>query len=141
MIKDSIHIRDFPRFAYRGILLDTARHYIPVPILKKQIDAMSYNKFNVFHWHIVDDQSFGFESFKYPNLTQNVSQLIYVENIFTNSLFQKGKYGKAHIYTQKEVKEIISHARFRGIRVIPEFDSPGHVESFGRTFPRNFRNI
>lgn len=118
MIKDAIHVKDFPRFAYRGILLDTARHYIPVPILKKQIDAMSYNKFNVFHWHIVDDQSFPFESLKYPNLTQN------------------GKYGNAHIYTQKDVKEIIEHARLRGIRVIPEFDSPGHVESFGRSFPQ-----
>ncbi|RNA39192.1 beta-hexosaminidase subunit beta [Brachionus plicatilis] len=117
-IKDSIEIKDSPRFSYRGILLDTARHYIPVPIIKKQLDAMSYNKFNVFHWHIVDDQSFAFESFKYPNLTQ------------------KGKYGDAHVYTQKDVKEIIDHARLRGIRVIPEFDSPGHVESFGRTFPQ-----
>ena len=57
VLKDSTYIRDYPRFSYRGLLLDTARHFIPVSILKKQIDAMSYSKFNVLHWHIVDDQS------------------------------------------------------------------------------------
>ena len=55
------------------MLLDTARHFMPVPILKKQIDAMAYHKLNVFHWHIVDDQSFPFESLKYPSLTEKVS--------------------------------------------------------------------
>lgn len=79
---------------------------------------MAYNKFNVFHWHIVDDQSFPFESLKYPNLTAN------------------GRYSEAHVYTQAEIKDLINHARLRGIRVIPEFDSPGHVAAFGRTFPR-----
>ena len=89
-------------------MIDTARHYIPIPILKKVLDAMSYSKFNVFHWHIVDDQSFPFESLKYPNLT-------------------KARYTDAHVYKQKDVKEIIEHARLRGIRVIPEFDSPVNI--------------
>ncbi len=71
-LRDSTHIKDFPRFSYRGLLIDTARHFIPVNVLKKQIDAMSYSKYNVLHWHIVDDQSFPFESLKYPNLTKNV---------------------------------------------------------------------
>lgn len=117
-MRDSTHIKDAPRFTYRGLLIDTARHFIPVSILKKQLDAMSYNKFNVLHWHIVDDQSFPFESKKYPNLTKN------------------GQYTNAHVYTQVEIKEVIGHARLRGIRVIPEFDSPGHVESFSRSFPQ-----
>jgi len=70
-LNDSTIIRDSPRFQYRGLMLDTARHYIPIPILKKQIDSMAYNKLNVFHWHIVDDQSFPFEMKKYPNITKN----------------------------------------------------------------------
>ena len=72
-INDSTIVRDFPRFQYRGLLLDTARHFIPVPVLKKQIDAMAYNKLNVLHWHIVDDQSYPFQSVKYPGLTKKVS--------------------------------------------------------------------
>jgi hexosaminidase len=91
-----------------------------VSVLKKQIDAMSYSKFNVLHWHIVDDQSFPLEMLKYPNLTIN------------------GRYSPAHVYSRKNVREIIDHARLRGIRVIPEFDTPGHTDSFGRAFPRKF---
>jgi hexosaminidase len=116
-LNDSTIIRDSPRFQYRGLMLDTARHYIPIPILKKQIDSMAYNKLNVFHWHIVDDQSFPFEMKKYPNITKN------------------GQYTPAHVYTQQQVLDIIQHARLRGIRVIPEFDTPGHVAALGRSFP------
>ena len=95
-LNDSTIIRDSPRFQYRGLMLDTARHYIPISILKKQIDAMAYNKFNVFHWHIVDDQSFPFEMKKYPNITLN------------------GRYSAAHVYTHEQVLDIINHARIRG---------------------------
>ncbi len=116
-INDSTLIIDEPRFKYRGFMLDTARHFIPVPLILKQIDAMSYNKLNTFHWHIVDDQSFPFESLRFPDLTKN------------------GRYSPNHVYTQADIDRIIKHARIRGIRVIPEFDSPGHVDSFGRTFP------
>lgn len=116
-INDSTIIFDEPRFSYRGLLLDTSRHFIPVPVLKKQIDAMSYNKFNVFHWHIVDDQSFPLELPTFKNLSIN------------------GRYSKAHVYSMDDVKDIIDHARIRGIRVIPEFDSPGHVNTFGKTYP------
>ena len=65
---------DEPRFHYRGLMIDTARHFIPIPILKKQIDTMAYNKLNSFHWHLVDDQSFPFESLVYPDLTKNVNK-------------------------------------------------------------------
>ncbi|CAF0932431.1 unnamed protein product [Rotaria sordida] len=113
----SIYIHDWPRFPYRGILLDTARHFLPVPIIKQHLDAMVYNKFNVFHWHITDDQSWPFVSQKFPQLTE------------------KGAFSSDHVYTPDDVQDIIEHARLRGIRTIPEFDTPGHVAALGRAFP------
>ncbi|GAB6029724.1 hypothetical protein CHUAL_005444 [Chamberlinius hualienensis] len=111
---NSTFILDFPRFSHRGILLDTARHYVPIHIIKENLDAMAYNKFNVFHWHIVDDQSFPYQSIRYPNMTEY------------------GAYDPLHhIYTVSEIKDIIDYARLRGIRVVAEFDTPGHTLSWG----------
>ncbi|CAN7984263.1 unnamed protein product, partial [Ixodes pacificus] len=107
---------DYPTYSYRGILLDSARHFLPVKILKQNLDAMSYNKFNVFHWHIVDDQSWPLAMVTYPNLTQ-------------------GAYTPRHIYSLEEVQDVIEYARLRGIRVIPEIDSPGHTGALGKAFP------
>ncbi|CAN8018678.1 unnamed protein product [Ixodes persulcatus] len=107
---------DYPTYSYRGILLDSARHFLPVKILKQNLDAMSYNKFNVFHWHIVDDQSWPLAMVTYPNLTQSA-------------------YTPRHIYSLEEVQDVIEYARLRGIRVIPEIDSPGHTGALGKAFP------
>ncbi|GIY99210.1 beta-hexosaminidase subunit beta [Caerostris extrusa] len=117
LLINSTKISDAPRYKYRGLLLDTSRHYQPIKTIKQNLDAMSYNKFNAFHWHIIDDQSFPFESKIFPNLTQ------------------LGAYSPRHIYTQDNIRDIIQYARYRGIRVIPEFDTPGHTQAFGRAFP------
>lgn len=68
-------IRDFPRFPHRGLMIDSARHFLPVPIIEQVMESMSYNKLNVLHWHIVDDQSFPFVSVRYPELSKKVGKV------------------------------------------------------------------
>src|SRR4029450_9449800 len=105
-----VSIQDQPRFPWRGLLIDVARHFEPVEVLKRNLDAMAAVKLNVFHWHLTEDQGFRVESKKFPKLHQ---------------LGSDGNY-----FTQEQVKEIIADARERGIRVVPEFDIPGHSTSW-----------
>jgi hexosaminidase len=105
-----VQIQDRPRFPWRGLLIDVARHFQPMDVLKRNLDAMAAVKLNVFHWHLTEDQGFRIESKKFPRLHQLGSD--------------------GHFYTQDQVREIISYARDRGIRVVPEFDLPGHATSW-----------
>lgn len=106
----SVRIEDKPRFTWRGLLIDVSRHYEPLEVLKRNLDAMAAVKLNVLHWHVTDDQGFRIESKRYPRL----------HRMGSDGLF----------YTQEQVREIIAYARDRGIRVMPEFDMPGHVTSW-----------
>ncbi|XP_031254283.1 beta-hexosaminidase 1 [Pistacia vera] len=110
------YIKDKPRFAFRGLLLDTSRHYFPVNTIKQIIESMSYAKLNVFHWHIIDEESFPLEVPTYPNLW-------------------KGAYTKWERYTVEDAYEIVNFAKMRGINVMAEVDVPGHAESWGAGYP------
>ena len=106
----SVRITDKPRFPWRGLLIDAGRHYEPVEVLKRNLDGMAAVKLNVLHWHLTEDQGFRIESKRYPRLHQMGSDGLY--------------------YTQEQAREIIAYARDRGIRVMPEFDMPGHATSW-----------
>ncbi|RWS29755.1 beta-hexosaminidase subunit alpha-like protein [Leptotrombidium deliense] len=111
-------IHDWPSYNYRGVMIDTARHYIPVKVLLNNLEAMAINKMNVFHWHMVDDQSFPFQSTTYPNLSKY------------------GAFSERHVYSQKDITDIVEFARLRGIRVLPEIDTPGHTKAIGKSYPQ-----
>lgn len=111
----AVSIDDKPRFRWRGLLIDVGRHYEPLAVLKRNLDAMAAVKLNVLHWHLSEDQGFRIESKKFPKLT----------GLGSDGLF----------YTQDEAREIISYARERGIRVVPEFDMPGHSTSWLVGYP------
>lgn len=110
-----VKITDAPRFPWRGVLLDSSRHFLPIDVIKRQIDAMAAAKFNIFHWHLTDDQGWRFESRRYPNL---------------HRLASDGDY-----YTRAQMKEIVAYAAARGMAVLPEIDMPGHASAIAVAYP------
>ena len=110
-----VRIEDAPRFPWRGLLIDVGRHFEPADVIKRQLDAMAAVKLNVLHWHLSEDQGFRVESRRYP------------------LLHQRGSDGQ--FYTQPEIREVVAFARDRGIRVVPEFDMPGHASAWFVGYP------
>ena len=108
-------VQDSPRFQWRGLMIDCARHFEPMDVLKRNLDAMAAVKLNVFHWHLIDDQGFRIESKVEPKLTE---------------LGSDGKF-----YTQADARELVQYARDRGIRVVPEFEMPGHSAAWLVAYP------
>ncbi len=111
----TVNIADEPRFPWRGLMLDVARHYMPMEMIKRNLDGMAAVKLNVMHWHLTEDQGFRVESKTFPKLHQMGSDGLY--------------------YTHEQITEIVQYADDRGIRVVPEFDIPGHATSWFVGYP------
>jgi hexosaminidase len=109
-------INDVPRFPWRGLMIDVSRHFIPLDVLKRNIEAMEAVKMNVLHFHLTDDQGFRIESKVFPDL------------------HRKGSHGE--YYTQAQIQELVSFAQERGIEIVPEFDMPGHSKSWFAGYPQ-----
>jgi hexosaminidase len=111
----AVSIQDKPRFPWRGLLIDSARHFQPMEVLRRNLDAMAAVKMNVLHWHLTEDQGFRVETKKFPELHLQGSD--------------------GDFYTQEQIREIIKYAADRGIRVMPEFDMPGHATAWVVSHP------
>lgn len=120
----AVEIEDAPRFAYRGVMLDPCRHWLPADAVKRQIDALAMYKINRIHWHLTDDQGWRIEIKKYPELTQK-------------GAFRTEGDGTVHggYYTQDEVRDIVEYARQRHITIVPELELPGHELAAISAFP------
>ncbi|XP_017467587.1 PREDICTED: beta-hexosaminidase subunit beta-like [Rhagoletis zephyria] len=117
LLTRSTEIYDQPRFKYRGVMLDSARHFVSKKKILQLIDGMAYNKLNVFHWHMTDDSAFPYNSSVFPELSA------------------KGAYRPELTYSKANVKEVVEYARVRGVRVVAEFDAPAHTASWGASHP------
>ena len=111
----ALTINDSPRFPWRGLMLDSVRHFFSVNTIKRQLDGMAAAKLNVFHWHLTDDQGWRLESKLFPKLHQQASGGLY--------------------YSHDDVREIVAYAKARGIEVLPEIDMPGHATAIGVAYP------
>lgn len=132
----SVEIEDSPRFSYRGIMLDVARHYKSIDFIEKYIDVLSFYKFNTLHLHLNDDQGWRIEIKKYPKL-QKISAWR-EETLIGNYWDETEEYdGKPHggYYTQKELKELVKYAERKNITIIPEIEMPGHSRAVLAAYP------
>jgi hexosaminidase len=123
-----VHIEDHPRFAWRGLMLDSARHYQSPEFIKRLLDEMAQHKFNIFHWHLTDDQGWRIEIKKYPELTR-----IGAWRIPASVAGTPARYGG--FYTQDEIREIVRYAAERYITIVPEIEMPGHAQAAIAAYP------
>src|SRR5208282_2040970 len=109
-------IDDQPRFPWRGLMIDAGRHFMPIPVIERNLDGMEAVKLNVFHWHLSENQGFRAESKLFPLLQKDGSNGLY--------------------YTKQQIRGVIEYAKNRGIRVVPEFDMPCHTTSWFVGYPQ-----
>ncbi|HOE97799.1 MAG TPA: family 20 glycosylhydrolase [Candidatus Sumerlaeota bacterium] len=125
-------IEDRPRFAWRGFLFDVGRHYYPREFIKRLIDLMAYYKVNTLHWHLTDDQGWRIEIRRYPRLTE-----VGAWRAAAAPDSRRLGDGSAHggFYTQDDIREIVDHARARGVTIVPEIEMPGHALAALAAYP------
>jgi hexosaminidase len=109
-------IKDRPRFQYRGLMIDTSRHFLPMNAIRRQIDGLSFNKMNALHWHMTDAQSTPYDSTVHPKL-------------------KDGAFSEGAVYTPEDIKGLVEYARLRGVQIMLEVDMPGHSFAFGVGYP------
>lgn len=136
----AVLIEDAPRFGYRGLMLDVARHFYPLSFLKKYIDLMALYKLNTFHWHLTDGAGWRLEIKKYPALTERAAWRSYPQwKDWWNKGRRYSEMGQANaaggFYTQEEARELVAYAARKGITVIPEIEMPGHSEEVLAQYP------
>ncbi|MDG5800256.1 family 20 glycosylhydrolase [Marinilabiliaceae bacterium ANBcel2] len=128
-----LFIRDYPRFAWRGMMLDVSRQFFDVDFIKKYIDWLSAHKINIFHWHLTDDEGWRIEIEKYPLLTEKGAWR--GENEVLPPAYGSGDERYGGYYTQQEIREIVEYAKKRNVSILPEIDMPGHSRAVTVTYP------
>jgi hexosaminidase len=133
-----VEIEDYPRFGWRGFMLDVGRHFMPLPNIYKYLDLLSLHKMNSFHWHLTDDQGWRIEIKKYPRLTEigawrrHTMVGHYSENVEKETYdgIRHGGY-----YTQDELRQVVAYAASLGINIVPEIEMPGHAQAAIAAYP------
>lgn len=137
LLLKAVSIQDSPRFGWRGLMLDVSRHFFSKEVIKKYIDQMAKYKFNVFHWHLTDNQGWRIEIRSMPNLTRTGAWRVPRTGYWRG--FQAPKPGEATtdggFYSQEDVKEIVAYAAARFVTVVPEVDVPGHSLAMIASYP------
>ena len=128
---DGVSIRDYPRYAWRGLMIDPARHFLPVADVKTMIDQMAQHKLNTMHFHLSDDQGWRVEIKRYPNLTKI--------GAWRSPPYNGGPGSPTEphggFYTQDEIRDLVAYAAARNITIVPEIDMPGHAQAAVASYP------
>lgn len=124
-----IDIRDWPRLRWRGVMLDSARHFQDVATIERLIDRMALHKLNVLHWHLTDDQGWRLQIQRYPALTEVGAWRV------PPGASETQRYGG--FYTQQQVRHLVAYAQARHIRIVPELDMPGHAQAAAAAYPQH----
>ena len=130
-----VTINDYPKFSWRGVMVDTSRHFFPIPVLKQLIQAMSHYKLNILHLHLSDNQGWRLEINRYPNLTKYESKRASSPQKWDRYLSDNTPYGP-YYYTEEDISELITYASQRMVTIVPEIELPGHAMSILSSYPQ-----